>query len=82
MVFKSANRYGFIVVANSPSIGLASKTFAQVVIDANDNANGVLQLSAALLTVSEGVTTPILHVLRSAGVFGEVCKSRACHYTE
>ena len=40
---------------------------------ANDNANGILQLSTSHVNVQEGSTTPIVYVERSAGFFGEVC---------
>ena len=42
---------------------------------ANDNANGILQLSTSHVNVQEGSTTPIVYVERSAGFFGEVCVS-------
>lgn len=61
-----------ISVANFPSLGPPSDTFAQVVIEANDNANGVLSLSTSAISVDEQTTNPFLYVNRTAGSFGEV----------
>ena len=55
---------------NSPRLGHAK--LAQVVIEKNDNANGVLQLSASAVTVQEPNTGPILAVTRTEGTFGKV----------
>ena len=41
-------------------------------IAANDNPNGVLQLSAASVTVEEDHTGGIVSVIRDAGDFGQV----------
>lgn len=61
------------IVANSPRVGSGADTVARVVIRANDNANGVLQLSHTDVIVREEFSSPILYVERSAGLFGEVC---------
>ena len=45
---------------------------AEVYIQANDDANGILQLSASSVSVSEDSMTPFLNVTRVAGSFGTV----------
>lgn len=57
---------------NTPVIGESNKIFGQVVIEANDDANGILQLSSSEITVSEETILPVVFVNRSAGLFGEV----------
>ena len=57
-------------VLNSPRVG--SENIASIAITANDNANGVLQLSASEVTVSEESMTAFINVTRTAGAFGLV----------
>ncbi|XP_022110249.1 G-protein coupled receptor 98-like isoform X2 [Acanthaster planci] len=57
-------------VINSPRVGV--EHIAEVYIQANDDANGVLQLSASMVRVSEESTLPFLNVTRMAGSFGTV----------
>lgn len=61
-----------LTVADSPILGAASEIFAQIVIEANDNAHGILSLSASAIGVEEQTTEPLLYVNRSAGAFGMV----------
>ncbi len=63
-------------VSDSPRLGEAQETFAQVVIAANDNPNGVLELDPESISVAENHSGPILHVVRSAGSFGQVSNTR------
>ncbi|XP_041464132.1 adhesion G-protein coupled receptor V1-like [Lytechinus variegatus] len=57
-------------VANSPRVG--TENIGEVKIIANDNANGVLQLSSDQVYVMEGQTQSVINVTRSAGTFGTV----------
>lgn len=59
-------------MAESPRLGDALSTVSHVVISANDDANGILELSAPYVNVSEDVSQLFLSVVRSAGTFGEV----------
>ena len=45
---------------------------ATIVIDENDNARGIFQLSSTTFSASEGDTSAIT-VSRTAGTYGEVC---------
>lgn len=55
---------------NSPRIGVAS--VVEVVIKKNDNANGIVQLSASAVRVHEPHTGSVVNVTRTAGDFGTV----------
>ncbi|XP_071506649.1 adhesion G-protein coupled receptor V1-like [Diadema antillarum] len=57
-------------VSGSPRVG--TENVAEVKIIANDNANGVLQLSSDRVFVMEGQSQPVINVSRSAGAFGTV----------
>ncbi|XP_077988560.1 adhesion G-protein coupled receptor V1-like [Glandiceps talaboti] len=57
-------------VDNSPRVG--AENVAQVVIIANDNANGVLQLSVTEMQVSEDHVGSFINVTRTAGAFGQI----------
>ena len=61
-------------MASSPSLGPAAEIFSQVIIESNDNANGLLSLSSSAISVEEQTTQPFLYVNRTAGSFGEVCQ--------
>lgn len=60
---------------NSPRLGLDSESYAQIIINSNDNASGVLELSPTTLTVNESVGVPQIRVVRSGGMHGEVSKT-------
>ena len=55
---------------NSPRIG-ASRV-AQVVIEKNDNASGIVQLSNSAVSVHEPHSGSVVNVTRTAGDFGTV----------
>ncbi len=57
---------------DSPRLGSPQETYAQVVIAANDNPNGVLELSSAEVFVEENHSGTLISVVRSAGDFGQV----------
>ena len=59
----------------SPKLGELQLTYAQIVIAANDNPNGVLELSTDSITIEEDHTGGILSVVRSEGDFGQVMNS-------
>lgn len=43
-----------------------------MIINANDDAFGTLQLSAPAVRVAENYFGPIIHVTRTGGIFGDV----------
>lgn len=45
---------------------------AQVIIEASDDAFGVLQLSSSSVSVPEYYTGPIINVTRIGGIFADV----------
>ncbi|XP_073480601.1 adhesion G-protein coupled receptor V1 isoform X2 [Aquarana catesbeiana] len=59
-------------VLNSPRLGLRSETVAHVIINASDDAFGVLQLSTTLVRIAENYVGPIINVTRVGGMFGDV----------
>eukprot|EP00058_Branchiostoma_floridae_P024219 XP_002609709.1 hypothetical protein BRAFLDRAFT_102479 [Branchiostoma floridae] len=59
-------------VPGSPRVGVLGEAIGEVIIQQNDNANGILQLSATSVMVNEDVTGPFLNVTRTAGAFGRV----------
>uniref|UniRef100_A0A8B9KFU6 Adhesion G protein-coupled receptor V1 n=1 Tax=Astyanax mexicanus TaxID=7994 RepID=A0A8B9KFU6_ASTMX len=59
-------------VAASPRLGLRNVSVAQVIIEASDDAFGVLQLSATAVSVPEYYTGPIINVTRTGGIFADV----------
>lgn len=61
-----------ISVVNSPRLGSASETIAHVIINANDDAFGTLQLSASIVRVAENYVGPIINVTRTGGIFADV----------
>lgn len=48
------------------------ETIAHVIINANDDAFGTLQLSAATVRVAENYVGPIINVTRTGGLFADV----------
>ncbi|XP_054253432.1 adhesion G-protein coupled receptor V1 [Indicator indicator] len=59
-------------IVNSPRLGLVSETIAHVIINANDDAFGTLQLSASTVRVAENYVGPIINVTRTGGLFADV----------
>ncbi|NWI09710.1 GPR98 protein, partial [Crypturellus soui] len=59
-------------ILNSPRLGSVGEIIAQVIITANDDAFGTLQLSAAAVRVAENYVGPIINVTRSGGIFADV----------
>uniref|UniRef100_A0A8C7EBG5 Adhesion G-protein coupled receptor V1 n=1 Tax=Nothoprocta perdicaria TaxID=30464 RepID=A0A8C7EBG5_NOTPE len=59
-------------ILNSPRLGSVHEIIAQVIIAANDDAFGTLQLSAASVRVPENYVGPIINVTRSGGIFADV----------
>ncbi|XP_075069096.1 adhesion G-protein coupled receptor V1 [Mixophyes fleayi] len=59
-------------VFNSPRLGSRSETVAQVIINASDDAFGVLQLSTTSVRVAESYVGPIINVTRTGGMFADV----------
>ena len=53
---------------------------AQVVIKKNDNANGIVQLSASAVSVHEPHTGSVVNVTRTAGDFGTVSERDLWNY--
>ncbi|XP_028269622.1 adhesion G-protein coupled receptor V1 [Parambassis ranga] len=60
------------LISNSPSLGSRSDTVAQVIVEASDDAFGVLQLSASAVSVAEHYVGPIINVTRVGGIFADV----------
>ncbi|KAM9330953.1 adhesion G-protein coupled receptor V1 [Gastrophryne carolinensis] len=59
-------------VFNSPRLGLKSEVVAHVIINASDDAFGVLQLSTTSVRIAENYVGPIINVTRIGGMFGDV----------
>ncbi|XP_033623594.1 adhesion G-protein coupled receptor V1 [Fukomys damarensis] len=59
-------------VPNSPRLGPQVETVAHLIILANDDAFGTLQLSAPVVRVAESHTGPIISVTRTGGAFADV----------
>ncbi|NWX37327.1 GPR98 protein, partial [Notiomystis cincta] len=59
-------------IMNSPRLGLVDEIIAHVIINANDDAFGTLQLSAAVVRVAENYVGPIINVTRTGGIFSDV----------
>ncbi|XP_045890437.1 adhesion G-protein coupled receptor V1 [Micropterus dolomieu] len=60
------------IISNSPSLGPMTDTVAQVIVEASDDAFGVLQLSASAVSVAENYVGPIINVTRVGGIFADV----------
>ncbi|XP_032809135.2 adhesion G-protein coupled receptor V1 isoform X2 [Petromyzon marinus] len=63
---------GDVKVVDPPRLGPLADTVARIVIAANDDANGVLQLSAAKVLVSEDSSSSFINVTRTGGLFGDI----------
>lgn len=59
-------------VPNSPRLGPKVETIAHLIIIANDDAFGILQLSAPVVRVAENHVGPIINVTRTGGAFADV----------
>lgn len=59
-------------VLTSPSLGPLTDIVAQVIVEASDDAFGVLQLSASAVSVAEHYVGPIINVTRVGGIFADV----------
>uniref|UniRef100_UPI00398F1058 adhesion G-protein coupled receptor V1 isoform X2 n=1 Tax=Pristiophorus japonicus TaxID=55135 RepID=UPI00398F1058 len=59
-------------IAGSPRLGPKNDIIAQVIINANDDAFGTLQLSTSAVRVSENYIGPIINVTRTGGIFADV----------
>ncbi|CAL1527000.1 unnamed protein product, partial [Lymnaea stagnalis] len=59
-------------VPSSPRLGQSSETYGQIIISANDDANGRLQLSQPNISVEESQPIVNVSVVRTGGNFGEV----------
>ncbi|XP_039767131.1 adhesion G-protein coupled receptor V1 [Ornithorhynchus anatinus] len=59
-------------IPNSPRLGPEMHTIAHLIINANDDAFGTLQLSASSVRVAENHVGPIINVTRTGGVFADV----------
>ncbi|XP_074494393.1 adhesion G-protein coupled receptor V1 [Sebastes fasciatus] len=60
------------LISNSPSLGPRTDIVAQVIVEASDDAFGVLQLSASAVSVAEHYVGPIINVTRVGGIFADV----------
>ncbi|XP_032873159.1 adhesion G-protein coupled receptor V1 [Amblyraja radiata] len=59
-------------IAGSPRLGSKNDIIAQVIINANDDAFGTLQLSTSAVRVYENYVGPIINVTRTGGIFADV----------
>ncbi|XP_036383544.1 LOW QUALITY PROTEIN: adhesion G-protein coupled receptor V1 [Megalops cyprinoides] len=59
-------------IALSPRLGPRSASVAQVIVEASDDAFGVLQLSSPAVSVAEHYVGPIVNVTRVGGIFADV----------
>ncbi|XP_029685938.1 LOW QUALITY PROTEIN: adhesion G-protein coupled receptor V1 [Takifugu rubripes] len=60
------------LISTSPSLGTKTEAVAQVILEASDDAFGVLQLSASAVSVAEDYVGPIINVTRVGGIFADV----------
>ncbi|XP_054544211.1 adhesion G-protein coupled receptor V1 isoform X2 [Talpa occidentalis] len=59
-------------IPDSPRLGPKVETIAHLIIIANDDAFGTLQLSASVVRVAENHVGPIINVTRTGGAFADV----------
>nr|XP_031304026.1 adhesion G-protein coupled receptor V1 [Camelus dromedarius] len=59
-------------IPNSPRLGPKVETIAHLIITANDDAFGILQLSVPVVRVAENHVGPIINVTRTGGTFADV----------
>ncbi|XP_076586595.1 adhesion G-protein coupled receptor V1 isoform X2 [Chaetodon auriga] len=60
------------LISSSPSLGPTTDIVAQVIVEASDDAFGILQLSASAVSVAEHYVGPIINVTRVGGIFADV----------
>nr|XP_029492889.1 adhesion G-protein coupled receptor V1-like [Oncorhynchus nerka] len=60
------------LIVHSPRLGPKAEIVAQVIVEANDDAFGFLQLSAPAVNVAEDYVGPIINVTRIGGIFADV----------
>uniref|UniRef100_A0A665TER5 Adhesion G-protein coupled receptor V1 n=1 Tax=Echeneis naucrates TaxID=173247 RepID=A0A665TER5_ECHNA len=60
------------LISNSPALGPKADLVAQVIVEASDDAFGVLELSASAVSVAEHYVGPIINVTRVGGIFADV----------
>ncbi|XP_044053980.1 adhesion G-protein coupled receptor V1 isoform X2 [Siniperca chuatsi] len=60
------------LISSSPSLGPRTDVVAQVIVEASDDAFGILQLSASAVSVAEHYVGPIINVTRGGGIFADV----------
>nr|XP_046243039.1 adhesion G-protein coupled receptor V1 [Scatophagus argus] len=60
------------LISSSPSLGPPTDIVAQVIVEASDDAFGILQLSASAVSVAEHYVGPIINVTRVGGIFADV----------
>ena len=61
-----------VTVINSPRLGSPTQTYAQIIIEENDDAHGILDLSTDIVYVPELLPGIVCKVERSRGLFGTV----------
>ncbi|KAH0628079.1 hypothetical protein JD844_008789 [Phrynosoma platyrhinos] len=59
-------------IPDSPRLGPKGDRIAHIIINANDDAFGTLQLSALAVRVAENYIGPIINVTRTGGLFADV----------
>ncbi|KAM8960806.1 adhesion G-protein coupled receptor V1 [Pelodytes ibericus] len=59
-------------VLDSPRLGSKLETVAHIIINASDDAFGVLQLSTKYVRIAENYVGPIINVTRTGGMFADV----------
>uniref|UniRef100_A0A3Q2DXJ8 Adhesion G-protein coupled receptor V1 n=1 Tax=Cyprinodon variegatus TaxID=28743 RepID=A0A3Q2DXJ8_CYPVA len=59
-------------ISTSPSLGPEADIVAQVIVEASDDAFGILQLSTSAVSVAEHYVGPIINVTRVGGIFADV----------
>ncbi|XP_061116243.1 adhesion G-protein coupled receptor V1 [Conger conger] len=59
-------------IPESPRLGFGNVAVAPVIVEASDDAFGVLQLSSTAVSVAEHYVGPIINVTRIGGIFADV----------
>ncbi|XP_028834405.1 adhesion G-protein coupled receptor V1 isoform X2 [Denticeps clupeoides] len=59
-------------IPSSPRLGPRASAVAQVIVEASDDAFGLLQLSSPAVSVAEYYVGPIINVTRIGGIFADV----------
>jgi len=66
------------LVKNSPRLGSLNEIYAQIVISSHGFPNGILQLSSENVRVPDGYSGPLVSVVRTDGLLGQVRLSFSC----